>query len=81
MDHVYLSLICQNIENPSLDFTSRKDPPLDLIFKEQKASCGRHLEGPTLESATWEDQIFKLTHEEIEDQEEKNIGPIGLMSH
>lgn len=53
-----LGLIQQNIEDPLLDLTSRKDPPLDLTSEELKAPCGNHQEGPTLRSVTWED--FKL---------------------
>lgn len=61
LDHVYLGLSYQDAEDPLLDLTYGEDTPLDLTSEEQKASCGKHLVGPTLGSATCEDYISEMT--------------------
>lgn len=60
VDHAYLSLINPDAEDLLLDLTCGEDPPSDLIFEEQKSLCGKNLEGPTLESAQWEDHISEM---------------------
>lgn len=44
MDRAFLGMISLNGE----------DPPLDLKFEGLKALCGKHQEGPTPGSATWD---------------------------
>ena len=52
MDQPLIGLIHQDHGDPPLNLSSDEDPLSYLTYGSQKASCGRHEEGPALGCAT-----------------------------